>query len=412
VNDTPPRSGLIAPVKALSSDEARLEPFAWYQTMRDTNPVAFDPERDCWDVFRYEDVHRILQNHTTFSSDRRAYTQGAPIPPNILSMDPPKHTQLRSLVSQAFTPKAIAGLAPRITGISRQLLEAVLEAGEMDVIGDFAYPLPVIVIAELLGVPAEDRALFKNWSDILVKGTREISDAAILELRKEKFTALMELVGYFANILNRRRNDPQDDLITALLHAEVDGQQLAQDEIISFCILLLAAGNETTTNLIANAVRCFTTDAACWERLASETSLLPGAIEETLRYRSPVQATNRFATADVQIGGQWIRKGQQVVAWIGSANRDERKFPEASEWVIDRNPNPHLAFGQGIHFCLGAPLARLEAHIALSMMIGWMRDLEITDVPLEPVQSGFVYGVKHLPVRFTIRNRPPIVPQS
>ncbi len=378
-----------------SAPSARRDPFAWYQMMRRDAPVWYDERSACWNVFRYDDVQRVLQDHATFSSNlARAAPLDArdPIQASMIATDPPRHQRLRSLVSKAFTPRAIAALEPRIAAITDELLGRVVDAGEMDVIDDLATPLPVTVIAEMLGVPTADRERFKRWSDAVVGEPDAYREAPHAE---------RDLAEYFMNIVAERRRAPGDDLISHLLQAEVDGQRLSLAEILGFCVLLLIAGNETTTNLIGNAVLIFGENPGVQERLRQDPSLLRTAIEEVLRYRSPVQALpNRVATVDTELRGQKIRRGQQVVFWIGSANRDESVFADAQSFVVDRTPNPHLAFGAGVHFCLGAPLARLEAKIALTRLLERCPHLEVIDSGVVLSASPIVYGPKKLPVRF------------
>jgi len=269
-------------------------------------------------------------------------------------------------------------------------LDQVAATGSMDVIDDLAYPLPVIVIAEMLGIPQEDRERFKLWSDAVVGATDDVGGNPQAEMSE-----------YFLDMIEQRSRERKDDLISALLDAQIDGQHLNQRELLGFCVLLLVAGNETTTNLIGNALLCFDEYPEVMEQLRSEPALVPGAIEEVLRYRSPVQYMYRSAIADIVIRGHEIRAGQTVLARIGSANRDEAQFPDADRFDIKRTPNRHIAFGQGIHFCLGAPLARLEAKFALTMLLERFHEIKrVAGVPLEATGSDLVYGVKHLPVTF------------
>ncbi|HJT58134.1 MAG TPA: cytochrome P450, partial [Ktedonobacteraceae bacterium] len=251
-------------------------------------------------------------------------------------------------------------------------------------------PLPVTVIAELLGVPLADRERFKYWSDQVVGATPH-----------RDRDAQMEMSEYFRHMIQQRSREPQNDLISALLAAQIDGQHLSEQELLGFCILLLVAGNETTTNLIGNAVVCLDEHPEAMEQLRAEPALLPDAIEEVLRYRSPVRMMFRLAARDVELDGQQIHAGQGVAAWISSANHDEMQFPDAETFDIRRTPNRHLAFGYGIHFCIGAPLARLESKIALEAMLARFPGLRRKpDMPLEPTGSFVVYGVKHLPVTY------------
>lgn len=386
----------IIPMEDLNTTEKRLDPFPVLEQLRKATPVRFDESRNCWDVFRYEDVHQILKDTATFSSRR-----GGEENESILMMDPPRHTQMRALVSKAFTPKVIADLAPRIQSITNELLDAVMDKGQMDLVHDLAVPLPVIVIAELLGVPPKDRKLFKDWSDVLVKGPAQNTDELLNQVMKEKEQAREELDAYFAEILKLRRQDPQDDLISLLLSAQIEGEKLEDKEIIIFSVLLLAAGNETTTNLITNAVRRLTEDQELQEQLRKQPELVPGFIEEVLRFYPPVQAIGRVTTRDVEVGGAQIKAGVQVISWVASANRDAAKFNDPDTFVVDRKPNAHLSFGFGIHFCLGAPLARLEGQIALAAIVERLKHIRfVAGTQLTPIPSPFVYGVKQFPITF------------
>ena len=370
-------------------DEA-LNPFPRYRIMRKEQPVYFNPQYHFWQVFCYDDVLRVLSDYTSFSSNFSAGQDRDPLSASLVSMDPPRHRQLRNLVTQAFTPRSIAQLSDRITAIVNTQLDQVASTGRMDIIDDLAYPLPVIVIAEMLGIPQEDRERFKVWSDAIVSATYSQGQ-----------NSQAEMGAYFLDMIAQRSREPKDDLITALLNAQIDGQHLNRQELLGFCVILLVAGNETTTNLIGNALLCFDEHPEVMQQLRVEPALIPGAIEEVLRYRSPVQFMYRRAAADVTIRDQEIRAGQMVLAWIGSANRDEAQFPDPDTFDIRRTPNRHIAFGHGIHFCLGAPLARLEAKIALTLLLERFDEIKrVRDIPLEATGSDLVFGVKHLPITF------------
>ncbi|MGZ3623011.1 MAG: cytochrome P450 [Ktedonobacteraceae bacterium] len=374
------------------------EPFDWYRTMRTAQPVFKHPEWGGWQVFRYADVSRVLTEYATFSS-ASFDDQSDPIGSSILQMDPPRHRQLRNLVTQAFTPRMVAQLEPGIAAITHELLNNVAAKGQMDVVADLAYPLPVTVIAELLGIPTELREDFKRWSDAIVEGDEAQSE----EERRAISHEIQGMYGYFTQVLEERRMNPQNDLVSALLAAEVDGQRLSNMELLGFCGLLLVAGNETTTNLLGNMILCFDENPGVVERLRKNRTLVPGAIEETLRYYSPVKAMPRVTKTETKIGDQRIEPGQVIVAWIGSANRDEAEFPDADRFDIDREPNRHIAFGHGIHFCLGAPLARLEAKVALNAMLDRLPgDWHLADQPLEMVKSFVVFGAKKLPMAWSV----------
>lgn len=378
------------------SAEYPLDPFPQYERMRAMAPVFQDSQSGSWHVFRYEDVQRVLSEHATFSSrmggDNPSGT-GQLFAASLITTDPPRHRQLRSLVTQAFTPKAVDALAPRIAGLTNELLDGIAAGGSADLIRDLAYPLPVIVISELLGIPAEDRERFKHWSDVIVSQTRTAPAGETQD------TTRSEMVEYFLALIDRRRSRPGTDLISSLLSAEIGGQRLTVPELLGFCSLLLVAGNETTTNLIGNAVLCLAESPGTLGRLLEEPGLLPQALEEVLRFRSPVQSMYRVAVAETVLSGQRVPAGAPIVAWIGSANRDGQQFPAAAEFDIDRSPNRHLAFGHGIHFCLGAPLARLEARIALEALLTRLPGLSLAPgAELERMESSIVYGLKELPV--------------
>ena len=367
-----------------------LDPCPWYAMMRESMPISLEQGRRNWSVFKYNDVQRVLSEHSTFSSQFIGSKSDQPLDSSIINIDPPRHRQMRSLVTLAFTPRVIARLEPRIREIVNELLDTVSPAGKMDVIDDLSAPLPVIVIAELLGIPLADRKNFKLWSDQLV-------GAAPSEGKDPQ----MVMGEYFKWIIEQRRKEPKDDLISALLAAQIDGKHLTEQEMLGFCVLLLIAGNETTTHLIGNALWCFDDHPAAWAELRANPALLPDAIEEVLRYRSPVKMMFRVTTQDTRIGDKDIPARSGVTAWIGSADRDEAQFPNADSFDIHRAPNRHLAFGYGIHFCLGAPLARLESKIALGIMLERFASIQRDrNEELEPVSAFVLHGLKHLPVVF------------
>ncbi len=369
---------------------AGLDPFPWYAQMRREAPVARHPERGTWMVFGYGDVQRVLSDHAAFSS--RMPGGGHAIASSLIGQDPPHHTRLRALVTQAFTPRAVALLQPRIEAIVAALLDAAAARREVDLVADFAYPLPATVIAELLGIPAEDQLEFKRWSDAVVAGGGPAGGAGF-------HAAQQEMAAYFHRVLTERARRPGEDLISGLLAARLDGRSLEPMDLFGFCVLLLVAGHETTTNLLANAVQTLDEHPAVQSRLAADPAALPAAIEEVLRYRSPVQVMFRTAARDVELHGCRIGAGERVAAWIGSANRDGAQFPDPDAFEPARSPNRHLAFGHGIHFCLGAPLARLEARIALGALLGRFPELHLLPgSALEPVESTVVFGPRRLPV--------------
>jgi cytochrome P450 len=305
---------------------------------------------------------------------------------------------------QAFTPRSVANLETRIRDLSRMLLDQTIErahGGEMDLATDYSVPLPMMVIAEMIGIPLADWPLFRNWSDVILKLSLTISDGAESQAALREFAAMKaEVSDYLRGLVEQRRSHPRDDLLTRLVEAEVDGDGLTHEEIVAFFQLLLVGGNETTANLINNAILCLIENPDQLARLRAEPNLLPSTIEEALRYRAPVQWVLRATRGDVEVQGQTIPAGKIVLAMIGSANRDTKQFNYADLFDISRDPNPHVTFGHGVHFCLGAPLSRLEARIALTDLLARLTHFELaSDQPWEPREALHVHGPTRLPLR-------------
>ncbi len=370
--------------------EETPQTYAWFEEMRSNDPVFYDGRT--WHAFRYEEVSQVLTDYTHFSSQAFGLT-GSFLQNTLIAKDPPDHRKLRNLVNQAFTPRTVARLSDRIAQITQELLDEVKSRGKMDVVSDIAFPLPAKVIAEMLGVPPEDWDIFQRWARV------DSSDPAASR-REAGRSQREEMSNYFSRLLEERRRAPREDLISALSVAEVDGERLSEAELVSFCFLLLAAGQETTKNLITNAIVCLTDYPDSMERLMREPTLMPTAIEEVLRYLPPVWFLFRQTRAEVELGGQRIPADQLVLAWTASANRDPAQFQNPDRFDIEREPNRHLAFGHGIHYCVGAPLARLEARIALPMMLEQLRDLQrVEGVPIT-VHTGLVFVIRSLPITF------------
>lgn len=355
------------PPDALRSRDRQLAPFEWYATMRQEAPVRYDPQRELWDVFRYEDVDRVLTDHEVFSTevdgDLGKNDDQSP-PKTMVRSDPPDHERLRGFVADRFTPGEMREFRPRIEDVADELFEPLADANRIDIVDDIAYPLPVIVIADLLGIPAEHRERFKAWSDDVTTRPNEDTDAALEATQNRIERARREMGTYFSELLTERAGGDDDDLVTLAANTDT----LSHEEQIWFCILLLVAGNVTTTNFITNAIWCFD-EGNVTDAVRTGTIDRTQAIEEVLRYRSPFQFMRRTTTEIVEMGGERIEPGETVVAWIGAANHDPTVFDAPSEFRPERSPNPHLAFGKGIHYCLGAPLARIEADVAIKALL-------------------------------------------
>lgn len=372
-------------------------PYPAYAELRRDAPVYKLDPMGFWLVTRYNDVQFVLKSPHLFSSEGMAGPQGLQGGiRSIITMDPPDHQRLRSLVGRAFTPRMIAELEPRVREITRGLMGKAAHSQEFDVIGGLALPLPVRVIAEMLGVDARRMHDFKRWSDIMVaqllRPGASPEEVAYEQAERSAFEQ------YFHWAIEERRRKPGNDLISALVRAEEEHQHLTADEVFGFALLLLVAGNETTTNLIGNMVLALLRNPWELKKLQDDHALIPAAVEETLRYDSPVQMLFRIAREDVEMHGQRIPKGSMVWPVMASANRDETRYPEPDRFQIGRDTSGHLAFGHGIHFCIGAPLARLEARIALEEMLPHLAHARLAEQPLEYIDAFFLRGLKRLPL--------------
>ena len=383
----------LSPFEILSP-EFLADPYPAYAQLRESAPVWRNAVLQGWILTRYQDCAAVLRDHKTFSSDARHATsplakfrlqQAAQIGlagDTVLGRDPPVHTQLRALVNKAFTPMRVKQLRSHVEELTDSLLKEQ-SGGTFDVIGQLAEPLPMIVIAEMLGVPSSDRVTFKRWSAEIAAAT----DPSVPQDAIDRIGANMaELEEYVGSYLDARRGEPRDDLLSALVHAEEAGASMSEAELLAFIILLLAAGNVTTTGLIGNAVLALARhpQQAAW--LREDPSLIPSAIEELLRYDSPVQVVVRFALKDTEIQGTPIAAGDSILVAIGAANRDPEFFSNPDCLNVRRAANHHYAFGLGIHYCLGAGLARLEAEVALQALLSRFETFELTDAA--PTYSG------------------------
>lgn len=377
---------------------------SYMRTMRETDPVHLD-EDGVWNVFHYEGVTQALLDAATFASDTSRFAPDVPeFEPfqqgNILSMDAPRHRELRGLVVEVFTPRVVDALIPRIKEITGTLLAAADADGRFDLIEALAYPLPVTVIAELLGVPASDQPLFHRFSDVIL--ATQASDVSVLpdeEILAEVTGPLGEMADYLTEFVTARRADPTDDLIGRLASAQVHGQRLTDQEVVGFAATLLVAGHITTTATLGNAVYCLEHNPRAAADLRANPGLLPAVIEEVLRLRTPFPRLARVTTREVRIGDRTVPADQMVVPWLASANRDPAKFTDPDRFDIDRNPTGHIAFGHGIHFCIGSRLARVEAQIALRVLFDRYRDIRIDpDATVEFQNPWAMNSVTKLPL--------------
>src|SRR6266478_4600873 len=380
-------------------------PYPTYHRLRAEDPVHHNP-LGFWVLTRYEDVLGALRDPRFAKEAIAAFVAArfgiapAGIGLSMLDRDPPDHTRLRGLVSTAFTPRVVEMLRPHIQRIVDGLLERVETAGSMDLIEDFAYPLPVIVICELLGVPVEDRDRFKQWGLDIARGLDAIWLPPDSEVAARSVVSRRALSDYFRDLISARRAAPRGDMLSALIAAEEAGDTLSEDELLATCILLLVAGHETTVNLIGNGTLALLRHTHELRRLRENPGLIASAVEELLRYDGPVQRTARIPSAAVAIGGLTIQAGEMVMPFIGAADRDPAHFPDPDRLDIARRDNRHVAFGLGIHFCLGAPLARLEGQIAINTLAQRLPKLALaTDRP-EYRHSLTLRGLKTLPVAF------------
>lgn len=346
---------------------------AIYRTLRNEHPAYCEPRSGQWLLSRYDDVRAAASDPATFSSEGTDISRG--LLPMIQALDPPRHDALRALVSRAFTPTRVAALEPEIRRIARERIDAFAARGHADLMHEFASQIPSRVIGALLGVPPERREAFLEWTEALV----EASPASALDAKFRDPAA--RIYREFAGLIAERRARRRDDLVSALLDAEIDGQRLSEPELLGFCFVLIVAGNDTTTNLIGNGAVLLAEHPDQREILVEAPARIPAAVEEMLRFESPAQALPRIARRDVALHGETIPSGAQVLLLWGSANRDERAFPAADRFDVTRDARGHLGFGQGIHFCLGAHLARMEARIAFEELLARIPAYRLAEPP-------------------------------
>jgi cytochrome P450 len=376
------------------SYEHHEDPYPTYRRMRDVAPAYLDEEHGFWALSRYDDVRAAIDDWPTFSStggitlERRT----ANVEPMLIEMDPPRHTELRALVSRAFTPRRVANLEPSVRELADELVDGFGNRTRIDIIEDFAAKLPMAVISVMLGVPREDQDKLREWSDAMLhreEGSPELTPAGL--------EGATQLYGYFNDVIADRRATPSDDLVGALVAAR-EARALSASEVLGFCFLLLIAGNETTTKLLGNAIFWLEAFPDQRAKLLADPTLIPAAVEETLRFDTSTQALARLLTRDVELHGTSLPAGSKGLLLFGSANRDERHWDEPDRFDIGRNPAGHVAFGHGLHHCLGAALARLEMRVALEVLLPQLGDYEVRARDALRVHSGNVRGFSRLPI--------------
>ncbi len=378
------------------------DPYPTYARLRSRSPVHRSRVLDAWVFTRYADVEAILRDYRRFSSvpsTVQSKRQGSYRPPRadwtMLFLDPPEHTRLRGLVNQAFTPRAVAALEPHIRAIMEQLLDDIDDPAGFDLMAAVANPLPVIVIAEMLGVPPEDRAQFKHWSD---ERARILEPIVTPEERKRAVAAGESFDAYFMPIIRARRREPREDIVSALAQAKEEGDSLTEREMLVMLRLLLIAGNETTTNLIGNGMLALLQHPEQLAMLQEDPSRIPAAVEELLRFDSPVQLDLRGVLEDCVVNGSRLRRGDAVLLAIGAANRDPDVFDEPERLDVQRSKGSNISFGRGVHHCIGAPLARLEGRIALEVLLKRFSSMRLlTDRPAFR-RAIVLRGLESLPV--------------
>ncbi len=379
----------VADVLKFFDDAQIRDPYPRYEQWRARHPVWRDRDSGRWIISRHEDVLDILKDHQRFSSA----AMGAALPLPTLTDDPPRHTQMRSIVNKAFTTAMLKSIEPDIATIANDLVGALPADEHIDIVERLTTPLPVTVISRMMGIPESRKADFKRWSDALTGTLAGASPAA-------RQAELMEMAQFFRELIPERKKNPSSDLFSAVANAEVDGVGLSEWEIIGFNILLLIAGNETTTNLLGNLLNVLADRPELWEQLRREPDLVDTAIEETLRFDSPVQFLMREAKEDVDLHGERIAARESVIVVMGSANRDAAVFDAPDEYRLDRTRGRHLSFGYGIHFCIGAPLARIEARLAMRALLSRSQHVARGNGRTQRVGSHLLRGFEALSLQF------------
>jgi len=384
------------PIRLLDGDWYTQDPHRGFAWMRAHAPIHWDGE--VWGVAGYEELLRVSKDTETFCSSQSSRPDTPPIP-SMINMDDPQHRRRRNLVNKGLTPRRVQDHEPMIRKVCTELVDAVAARGACDFVRDIAAPLPMAVIGDLLGVEPEHRDMLLRWSDDMLQGT---SVTAPQENLDRAMKAFEQYAAYSARVVADRRARPRDDMMSALVHAEIEGQRLDDQDLLQEGLLILVGGDETTRHVITGGMEALIRNPDERRKLHANPALIPTAVEEMLRWVSPIKNMNRTATRDVEIGGARIGEGDKVLLLYPSANRDERAFARADEFHVDRDPNDHVAFGHGLHFCLGASLARLELRVMFETLLERLPDLSLaTDEPLPLRPSNFIVGIEEMPVVFT-----------
>ncbi|MGH7894070.1 MAG: cytochrome P450 [Candidatus Binatia bacterium] len=386
-------------IRLLDGSWYTRDPHRHFRWMREHAPVYRDESLGgVWGVASYAGVLRVSKDPETFCS-RMSSRPDAPAIPSMINMDDPDHRRRRGLVNKGLTPRRVLDHGPKVRAICHALVDAVAARGECEFVREIAAPLPMIVIGDLLGVEPEDRDMLLRWSDDLIAATNATASLDVIDRAANTFA---EYADYSRRVVADRRARPRDDMMSVLVHAEIDGEKLGDEDILQEGLLILVGGDETTRHGITGGMEALIHHPDQRRRLQENPALMPMAVEEMLRWVTPIQNMNRTATRDVDLEGERIREGDKVLLLYPSANRDERAFARADEFHVDRDPNDHVAFGHGVHFCLGASLARLELKVMFETLLARLPDLGLaSDAPLPRRPSNFIVGIEHMPVVFT-----------
>ncbi len=400
------------PIFDPSDAATRADPFALFRRLQDEDPIHWSPALRGWVITRYDDVRSVATNREMSPDRLTPFFRSLPDPAQrgladvirylnlwMVFRNPPEHTRLRALMGKAFTPRAVEALRPNVAALVGTLLDRIGDGGAVDAIDALAGPLPALVIMDMLGVPREAVSSMKEWSDDMVVFVGSARGAADKYARAER--GAHEMAGYFRAIIAERRAVPRDDMISALIAARDEGNALSEDELVASCMLLLFAGHETTTNLIGNAIVALIRHPDQQARLRAEPALIDSAVEEFLRFDGPSHGLARVVAVDHEFGGKRLKQGERVFAMLNAANRDPRRFPDPDRLDLGRTPNRHLTFGVGPHFCLGAPLARIEGRLCLEALLRRFGRIDFAEDParLDWLDSLIMRGVRALPVR-------------